>query len=183
MRSHAQKQDGFGLIELLMAMVMLNVGILALIAAFQSGAFALKRAGKISTAAAIADIQMERYRGYTYCVILFSDADVTAANSDTTWKSETALAPPTKTQLTPTTQTNSSCTGATAPADSKPIQTITGPDKNTYRVDIYIFVEEVTSARELKRVTVIVRDADNLSGRALARIASTFDLSTGSTAT
>ena len=47
-------------------MVMLNVAILALVAAFQSGAIALQRAGKISTAAAVADIQMEKYRALKY---------------------------------------------------------------------------------------------------------------------
>ena len=71
-----KSEEGFGLIELLMSMTMLNVGILALIAAFQSGAFALQRASKLSTAAAIADIQLERYRGYKYCGILFATADV-----------------------------------------------------------------------------------------------------------
>ena len=64
MRLRASDQQGFGLIELLMSMTMLNIGILALVAAFQSGAFALKRASAVSTAAAIADIQMERYRAY-----------------------------------------------------------------------------------------------------------------------
>ena len=61
-----KSEEGFGLIELLMSMTMLNVGILALIAAFQSGAFALQRASKLSTAAAIADIQLERYRVDVY---------------------------------------------------------------------------------------------------------------------
>jgi Tfp pilus assembly protein PilV len=65
----AVRQDGFGLIELLVAMTILNVGILALVAAFQSGAFALQRASKLSSAAAIADIQMERYRALTYSAI------------------------------------------------------------------------------------------------------------------
>jgi hypothetical protein len=32
----------------------------------------------------------------------------------------------------------------------------------------------------MKRVTIVVRDANALTGRALARVASTFDLSTGS---
>ena len=74
MRSRASREDGFGLIELLISMVVLNVGILALIAAFQSGAFALQRAGKLSSAAAIADIQMERYRGLTYSAITLDTA-------------------------------------------------------------------------------------------------------------
>ena len=52
-----------------MAMVMLNVGILAIVAAFNSGALALSRASKASTAATIADTQMELFRGLKYSVI------------------------------------------------------------------------------------------------------------------
>ena len=58
-----RSEEGFGLIELLISMVVLNVGILALMAAFNSGALALRRASELSTAAAIADMQMELYRG------------------------------------------------------------------------------------------------------------------------
>jgi len=39
----AREEDGFGLIELAIAMVVLNVGIFALIAAFQSGTLAISR--------------------------------------------------------------------------------------------------------------------------------------------
>jgi Tfp pilus assembly protein PilV len=58
-RLRLRSERGFGLIELLMAMVMLNIGILAIVAAFNSGMFALNRASKISTASALADSQME----------------------------------------------------------------------------------------------------------------------------
>ncbi len=51
------------LIELLMAMVMLNIGIFALIATFQSGSMALRRAALASNAAAVGDKVMETYRG------------------------------------------------------------------------------------------------------------------------
>src|SRR6266487_6368782 len=65
-RVRLRSERGFGLIELLMAMVMLNVGILAIVAAFSSGTVALNRASKISTASALADSQMELYRAITY---------------------------------------------------------------------------------------------------------------------
>jgi Tfp pilus assembly protein PilV len=174
-RLRARSQDGFGLIELLMSMTILNVGILALVAAFQSGALALQRASKLSTAAAIADIQMERYRGYKYCGILFASADVTTAQGDSTFTGDAAY---TAGQLTPA--NDSSCSSATPPSDSKPIQTITGPDGKRYRVDTYIMLDTVTLARPLKRVTVVVRNANSLSANPYARIASTFDQSTGS---
>jgi Tfp pilus assembly protein PilV len=166
------EEAGFGLIELLMSMTILNVGILALIAAFQSGAFALQRASKLSTASAIADIQMERYRGYKYCGILFSAADVAAV--DSTYTGDTAAY--TGTPLTPS--NDPKCTSATPPADSKPSLTITGPDSKRYRVDVYIAADSVTAARPLKRVTVVVRDGRTPT-KVWARVASTFDESTG----
>lgn len=171
----ARKEEaGFGLIELLMSMTMLNVGILALIAAFQSGAFALQRASKLSTAAAIADIQMERYRGYKYCGILFSAADVDD-DLDSTYTGDTAAY--TGTPLTPS--NDPKCPTATPPADSKPSLTITGPDAKRYRVDVYIAADSVAAARPLKRVTVVIRDG-NTPTKVYARVASTFDEATGS---
>ena len=64
-----QRSEGFGLIELLISMLMLNIGILAIVAAFNSGALALKRAGEISTASVLADKQMELYRALKYTEI------------------------------------------------------------------------------------------------------------------
>jgi type II secretory pathway pseudopilin PulG len=174
-RLRARSQDGFGLIELLMSMTILNIGILALVAAFQSGAFALQRASKLSTAAAIADIQMERYRGYKYCGILFTTSDVTSAQGDSTYTADVAY---TNAQLTPS--IDPLCSSATPPSDSKPIQTITGPDGKRYRVDTYIIMDSVNAGRPLKRVTVVIRNANSLSARPFARIASTFDEATGS---
>src|SRR5207302_3552945 len=61
-----RQEGGFGLIELLMAMTILNVGVLATVAAFNSGIVTLRRSGMISTAAVLADKQMELYRSLTY---------------------------------------------------------------------------------------------------------------------
>jgi type II secretory pathway pseudopilin PulG len=67
--ARAADEEGFGLIELLFAMVMLNIGILALMAAFQSGALALSNASKTSSATAVADKVMEVYRDLRNCSI------------------------------------------------------------------------------------------------------------------
>lgn len=177
LRARIRNEKGFGLIELLISMTMLNIGILALVAAFQSGAFALKRASALSTAAAVADIQMERYRGYKYCGILFAAADVTPAQADPTYVADPEYVR-SPNPLTPANDPD--CGTATPPADSKPIQNIVGPDQKRYRVDVYIVADTVTSGRAFKRVTVVIRDRNNLGGRPLARVASTFDQSTGS---
>ena len=57
---------GIGLIELLIALLVLNVGIFATLAAFTSGAVALRRASHISTATAIADKYTECMRNSPY---------------------------------------------------------------------------------------------------------------------
>jgi type II secretory pathway pseudopilin PulG len=62
-RSRLREESGFGLIELVFAMVMLNIGILSLVAAFQSGALALERSASAANATAVADKTMEVYRG------------------------------------------------------------------------------------------------------------------------
>lgn len=59
-------EDGIGLVELLIALLVLNVGIFATFAAFTSGALALRRASHTSTAAAIADKYMECFRDSSY---------------------------------------------------------------------------------------------------------------------
>src|ERR1043165_345842 len=88
-RVRLRSEHGFGLIELLMAMVILNIGILAIVAAFNSGMFALNRASKISTASALADSQIEQYRAITYSAIAL---DSTALGSvDNTYKCDSAL--------------------------------------------------------------------------------------------
>jgi Tfp pilus assembly protein PilV len=58
----AREESGFGLIELLFAMVMLNVGILALVGAFSSGALAVKSSSATSNGSAVADKTMEVFR-------------------------------------------------------------------------------------------------------------------------
>src|SRR5436853_5171203 len=82
-----KQEEGFGLIELLMAMVMLNIGILAMVAAFNSGIVALARSSHMSTAAVLADQQMELYRGLTYSCIYLS-----AAGATNNWVNDTTYA-------------------------------------------------------------------------------------------
>ena len=60
---------GFGLIELLLAMVILNIGLLAIVASFQAGIITLSRASRVTTASVLADQQMELYRALTYASI------------------------------------------------------------------------------------------------------------------
>jgi type II secretory pathway pseudopilin PulG len=173
-RVRLRSDQGFGLIELLMATVMLNIGILAIVAAFNSGMFALNRASRISTGAALADAQMELYRGLTYGAIALDST--TLGTVDNTYKCDSALGAscPTSGEVTAT------CSGSPVANECNPSRAVTGADRKKYRVDTYITTTTPTGGRALKLVTVVIRDANKLSARPFAREASTFDQSTGS---
>ena len=191
MHTRARNDAGFGLVELLIAMTMLNIGILAIVAAFNSGAVALQRAGKIATAATVADSQMELYRALKYAEIALDTTTVgTLTSTNNVYSCDDALKTNTagacgaanrKTQVTTTCATPLS-------NQCNPSREVLGADNHKYRVDTYVTAETLkdssgnTIGREVKKVTIVIRD--NLSGttvadRPLARVASTFDQSTG----
>jgi type II secretory pathway pseudopilin PulG len=174
-RLRLRSERGFGLIELLMAMVMLNIGILAIVAAFNSGMFALNRASKISTASALADSQMELFRAITYNSIALDSTSL--GTVDNTYKCDSALGAscPNSTSGEVTT----ACAGSPLPNECVPSRSVTGADHKNYRVDTYVVYTTPTNGRQLKVVTVVVRDGNALSARPFARVTSTFDSSTG----
>lgn len=177
MRTRTREENGFGMLELLMAMVMLNVGILAIIAAFSSGNTALARASRISTAAAIADVQIEVYRGLIYNNIVFASTEWNAALLDTPYKADKVYVDKVQAIVTPTPNfvvTTPCPTSATA---CDPSYTTTGADRRSYRVDTYLYYETPAGGSQVKVITVVVRNAADPT-RFYARVSSTFDTST-----
>ena len=160
--------EGFGLVELLIAMLILTVGLLALLSAFVSGATTLRRASRTATASTLADTQMELYRALTYTRIAVDSSTIPATSPYTT---DTAYS---------ASQVTATCSGTVADnPQCNASRTVTGPDHGIYRVDTYIVFTTPTSGRAVKLVTIAVRETNNLNGRAVARISSTFDESTG----
>jgi Tfp pilus assembly protein PilE len=162
----SRQEAGFGLVELLMAMTILNIGILAVVAAFNSGIVTLRRSGMTATASVLADKQMELYRSLTYGAIAL---DPSSIPSSTPYTSDSAYS---ASQATVTCSTP-------LPAQCSASQTTTGPDRHSYRVDTYIVDDHPagTGGRAVRKVTVVVRDGQHL-GTVLARSTSTFDCST-----
>ena len=169
MRARLREQGGFGMIELLLAMVMLNIGLLAVVAAFNSGIVTLQRASQVTTASVLADQQMERYREITYASIRLESAAATTADGDALYRADSA-------RSYPTAMVTGTCVGV--PVECNPSRTVTGADRRQYRLDTYILQQTPTGGRPLKIVTVVVRDAATLA-RTYVRQASTFDQSTG----
>ncbi len=168
------------MVELVCAMGIMSVGILALYAMFESGTVQIKRASTVSTAAALADSEMENYRAVKYETIGLAETAVNGA--DSTYKGDSAY----RAVSSPLNQVNSAVVVAACPATpcttSVPTKTMTGADGKSYRVDTYITWQAVqsstgTAGRNVKLVTLVVRDA--AKPRVYARVASSFDESTG----
>ena len=162
-----RSEQGFGLIELMISLIVLNIGILAVLASFNSGAFALQRASQVSSASVLADTQMELYRALNWSAITLNSGSVTTACADATYAAELS---PCATQVT------SACTSSLPQCN--PMQTpVIGPDNRSYRIDTYVASQTPTNGRAVKLVTVIVRHSTTL--KLLARVTTTFDQSTG----
>lgn len=172
-----RREDGFGLVELLIAMTVLSVGILAIVAGYSSGYVAVQRANHISSATVVADAQMERFRAVTYSYIALNGGSTV----DATYTADSAYSG---------TAQIGGCT-STTDATCLPTQTRTGPDGRSYRLDTYIAWSclsgtlvtspspacGATDPAPVKLVTVVVRDS--ASAKEWAREQSTFNELTG----
>jgi len=159
-----------------MALTILNIGILAIVAAFNAGTFAVYRASRTSTAASVADKQMELYRSLPWASI---GLDSTALGGvDNTYKCDTALGGSCPNSTSSET-TVASCSGSSAPQCVPTQSSVVGADRHSYRVDTYITTTTPTNGRPVRVVTVVVRDARTPSARPYVREASTFDQSLG----
>jgi type II secretory pathway pseudopilin PulG len=163
-RAVQRRDGGFGLVELLIAMAMLNIGLLAVVAAFSSGIVSINRAGRITTAAVLADGQMELYRALTYDAIKLDPGTIPGTTPYTTDLAYNAS------------QVTGTCTGS--PPECNASRQATGADGRQYRIDTYIVTATPTGGRAVKKITVVVRDYNNLT-LTFARQVSTFDQSTG----
>jgi type II secretory pathway pseudopilin PulG len=166
MRVRLQSERGFALIELLAAIVMINIGILVLLLTLNSGVVTLRRSAELSTASAVADKHMERFRALSYSSIYLDTASLTAINADgttlgTIYRGDSAYS---------ATQVNQTCTPLIA--SCLPSQTVTGPDGRSYRVDTYIVSVTPAAGDPVKEATVVVRRSTGSA--ALARTVSTF---------
>ncbi len=176
LRRRLSGSDGFGLMELIIAMFLLSVAHQRDALALRRNGASMQRAGQKGTALTLAEKQMETYRTVPFTAICVdsatiptgSDPYVTAHAADATIPASTG-------------QAISGSNGDTG-CPSSASYTTTGPDHRSYRVDTY--VEYVgtdatfshltpASGLGLKRVTVITRDGAG-TGTIIARASSTF---------
>lgn len=158
MIARARQEGGFALVEMLIAIVVINIGLLAILFALTSGATTLRRSAETGTASAVADRQLERYRAVAFTAIYLDTAALAA--TDSTYQSDPAYS---------ASQVNQAC-GTLTPVCT-PTQTVAGPDGRSYRVDTYIVSATPAGGTAVKQVTVVVRRSGTTAP--LARVVST----------
>jgi Tfp pilus assembly protein PilV len=169
LRRLRREEGGMGLVELLIAMTMLTVGVLALLATYSSSSASLVRSARVGTAVTIADKQMELYRALLYTDIRLASATIpssgnyVAAGTPYTGASQV---------------TTPACSGSPTPDECNASRAVTGPDGRSYQVEVYVYLHTPSGGRQIKSVSVVVRDNAD-SSRVLARQESTFDPYTG----
>jgi prepilin-type N-terminal cleavage/methylation domain-containing protein len=181
LRARAAGDNGFGLIELLIAMGILSIAIAALMLSYASSAISLRRAGQKGTALTLADTQMERYRTRGFTGIRIDGTQIPGTGTYVTASSSDSTIPPATGQALAGQNGDEACS-APLPAACLPVQNVTGPDGRSYRVDTYanyvnndstLSIRTPASGLTLKRVTIVVRDGTD--GKILAREQSAFE--------
>jgi type II secretory pathway pseudopilin PulG len=170
-------ERGMGLVELLIALAVLQIGILGLFAMFNAGSLSILRASRASAATVVAEKQIERYRGLLYTDVGLSQAELAVAATDSLHTGDLEWGS-VDSQVLPMVPPSTWC--ATTRPECSPIQaSVTGPDGRSYRVDTYIRALGPASGRVGKRITVVVRRSDEPTRPPLARLTHHFDLATG----
>jgi prepilin-type N-terminal cleavage/methylation domain-containing protein len=173
--------SGFGMVEMLIALTILTVAIASLITVFTASALSLRRAGRKGTALVLADTQMEKYRTKGFTNVRIDTTLIPTSGTYVTANSTDSTIPPSTGQAAAGQNGDDTCPTSSEPPDCLPVQTVTGPDNRTYRVDTYVnyvnndatlSIRTPASGLTLKRVTVVVRDAT--SGEILVREQSAF---------
>jgi type II secretory pathway pseudopilin PulG len=193
---HTTSEAGFGLVELLIAMVILQIALLAIVGAFGAGSVALGRASRANTAQALANQQLELYRSMTYDPI---GLDTAGAPNTGMYVADTAVCPAAQTPVCGNTGPRNnagtsswSCTATTGTTSVSLYYSenginpctahrlVTGalsPDGRNYYVDTYIkLTASSATQRSYKQLSVVVRDG--ATGKQLVKEITTMDCGT-----
>ena len=167
-------EGGFGIVELVVAVVVITVALLALMAAYDQAFFSLHNSARRTAAASLANQQLELYDALPYASVgLSSSLLSTAKSSDTYYSTDEAALSPTGTDVT-----NSTCD--TSSPQCLPVQSsVKGSDNLNYRVET--FVRDVTQTLQPsgstteRTVTVIVRDPNTANTPIVYEATTSFD--------
>lgn len=165
MSGRLRNEGGFTLIEMVAALAVLSIALLALMAGYDSAFFSSHTASRTSSAAVLAGNQLELYASLPFEEIGLDQSQLAAAeNGDPDYQSdEAALA-----------GTDVPIAGCGAADNCLPLQTKTGSDRRTYTLETFVR-DVVGDAATERQVTVLVRDADAAGTPRVFSLSTAFD--------
>ena len=188
MLKRLREEQAQGMIEMIMAVVLITVALLALMASYDGAFVSLHKSARTNAAAQLADSQIELYSSLyalsttdpTAQIGLSSSLVTTAQASDAYYHTDDNALTPSGPDYT-----NPSCTTTTA--QCKPVQTVTGSDGKSYRMET--FTRNVTqtltctvtttvacsSTTSQRVVTVIIRDPNSSGTPVVYTTTTAFD--------
>ena len=177
MTARLRKQDGFGLIELLAAMAVLSIALLALLAGYGSAVVSLRLSSRMTTVSALANQQLELYRAVPFASIGLDDTAVASAEAtDPVYASDrTALDDPNPLSA----GVDVTIVGCGTTPQCTPIQSVVGTDHRTYRLETFVRDVQDQNSSSItwteRVVTVIVRDPSQTGSPIVFQVSSAFD--------
>jgi Tfp pilus assembly protein PilV len=169
MHERARSEGGFLTIELMVAIVLITVALLALMAAYDGAFSSLHSSGQTSSAGLLAENQLELYASLPYASVELDSTTLTTAKStDANYSTDEAALPGSGSDV------SASC-GSTA--QCSPVQTVTGADHHTYKIETFIrlLANPTVATWSEKVVTVIVRDETQTGTPKVFTIQTAFD--------
>ncbi len=170
MHSRARSEDGFLLVELVAAIVIISIAILALMAAYDEAFFSLRSAANTSSAGLLAENQLELYASLKYASIgLDASALSTAKGTDANYSTDESALPGTGTDVT--------ISGCGSTPQCSPVQTLTGSDHQRYKLETFVrsLPNQPGSSWNETVVTVIVRDLSKAGSPKVVTMQTAFD--------
>lgn len=153
--AHIRREEGgFLLVEVVVAVTVLAIGLLALMAVYDAAIVSLRSAGKHTAASQLATDQLELYDSLAVASVGLDSAALTTAKASDPYYAtdETGLAGATGTDVT--------ISGCGSAAHCAPVQVLTGSDRLSYRVET--FIRDVTLSGQTERIiSVVVRSASS----------------------
>ena len=164
------KEDGFLMIELIAAQLILTIALLAFIGALSLGFFAVGSAGQTSAAGQLANNQLELYSALPYSSIgLDGTTFASVQSTDATYSSDESTLPGSGTDVP--------VSGCGSSPQCSPVQMLTGADHKTYKLETFIRLLPNPSipSRLEKVVTEVVRNASVSSSSVVLKMQTAFD--------
>lgn len=170
MRHRARSEGGFLTIELIVAVFVITIALLALMASYDDAFLSLHSSAKTTSSGLLAENQLELYASLPYASIGLDSSTLTSVKAhDTYYSTDEAALPGSGTDATIT-----SC-GSTA--QCSPVQTLTGSDGNSYKLETFIrsLTNPSTTSWKEKVVTVVVRDLSSSGDPKVLTTQTAFD--------